>query len=283
MTKAGILGGIFWTFFSVSLTCFAQPDRIMHDLHLLPFLQVCLCTQVTFCSSVNRTCCRYTTTCRFQNTQRTFLLKPIQDPLIWFKDSSVCFGFTWGFLLSGAIFIAHQGSARWASLSAADRSIQTLFFVWETNRKHHTRTHTQSNYHRKHIVYTWAHLRPKCKHEEKRAKGMQKNGTLTSIWLGKKLQRWNPAQNSDDQLYIFQTSSKNVPFKSDCLSKAWLTLGYFTYVTIFDTLAPLHYFDHSSAGRDGAFISHRSRSARSPPRLPASCLSVPPGKVIREA
>lgn len=142
MTKAGILGGIFWTFFSVSLTCFAQPDRIMHDLHLLPFLRVCLCTQVTFCSSVNRTCCRYTTTCRFQNTQRTFLLKPIQDPLIWFKDSAVCFGFTWGFLLSGAIFIAHQGSARWASLSAADRSIQTLFFVWETNRKHHTHTHT---------------------------------------------------------------------------------------------------------------------------------------------
>ena len=179
-------------------------------LHLLPFLRVCLCSQVTFCSSVNRTCSHYTTTPRFQNTRRTFLLKPIQDPLIWFKDSAVYFGFTWGFLLSGAIFIAHQGSAQWASLSAADRSIQTLFFC--LGDKPHTHTHTHSNYHRKHIVYTWAHLRPKCKHEEKRAKGMQKNGTLTSIWQGKKLQRLNPAQSSDDQLYFFQTSSKKCSF-----------------------------------------------------------------------
>lgn len=33
------------------------------------------------------------------------------------------------------IVIALQSSVLWASLSAADRSIQTLFFIWDTNHK----------------------------------------------------------------------------------------------------------------------------------------------------
>lgn len=41
--------------------------------------------------------CHDTTTHGFKSTPRTFFLKPIQDPLIWFKDLVVYFGFTWGF------------------------------------------------------------------------------------------------------------------------------------------------------------------------------------------
>lgn len=44
-----------------------------------------------------------------------------------------------------------------------------------------------------------------------------------------------------------------------------------TWVTIFNTLAPLHYFNHCSAGRVGAFISPSAPWAHSNARLGASC------------
>lgn len=115
--------------------------------------------------------CHYATTPRCEKTQRTFLLKSIQDPLIWFKVLIVYFGFTWGYYFLDSCYCSSKLCGMGLPERCWQRNSQTRFFIWDTNHKHHT--YTRSNNHRMQFLRTWTHLQHKHQHGKKQTNGMQ--------------------------------------------------------------------------------------------------------------
>lgn len=160
------------------------------------------------------------------------------------------------------IVITLQSFATWASLSAADRSSKNSLYCAR---------HKPQVSHMKQRLCTWASLRHTHTHTHMKNKtnGMQKGQHVVKPQGSKGVQH-NCTQSTNFLLKFCLNEFLHNSNTLYCLYSAWVTLGFLTWVTIFNTLAPLHYFNHSPAGRIRAFISH------SPTRLSASCLSVPP-------